>query len=117
VPIDKGIELKDIINNDYKFKPLTDWFFKIWGNKKKIDTLRCINAKKSFCITTNKSHSTNYYLNADKTMARMLERDEIEQLQTLPKGYTIVVNKTTAHHCVGNGWTVDVIAHIFKGLV
>ena len=113
-PVDKGIKFKDLINNDYEFKPLTNWFFSKWGDKQKIDTLRTIHADKSFCLTTNKSHPKNYYLNKDRTMARMLERDEVERLQTIPNGYTNAVSKTDAHKMVGNGWTVDVIAHILK---
>lgn len=116
LPEDKGLRFGDVINNDYKFKPLTKWFFSKWGEKQKIDTLRTIYAEKSFCLTTNKSHSKNYYLNKDRTMARMLERDEVERLQTVPVGYTNCVSKTAAHHAVGNGWTVDVIVHIFKNI-
>lgn len=43
---------------------------------------------------------------------------ECERLQTLPDGYTKVdrVSNTQRYKCIGNGWTVDVIAHIFKGL-
>jgi site-specific DNA-cytosine methylase len=115
-PLDKKILFKDILNMSYEFKPLTKWFFSKWGDKQKIHTLKTINAEKSFCLTTNKSHSKNYYLNADKTMARMLERDEIERLQTIPNGYTNIVSKTEAHKMIGNGWTVDVIAHIFSYL-
>lgn len=42
---------------------------------------------------------------------------EAERLQTLPDGYTDCL-KSNGHriHAIGNGWTVDVIAHIFKGL-
>lgn len=116
LPKDKGILLKDVVNDSYEFKPLTKWFFSKWGEKQKIDTLKTINAEKSFCLTTNKSHSKNYYLNSDKTMARMLERDEVERLQTIPNGYTDIVSKTDAHKMIGNGWTVDVIAHIFSFL-
>ena len=115
-PNDKQILFKDIINNNYQFKPLTKWFFKSWGSKIKIDTLRTINHDKSFCITTNRSHSKNYYLNSEKTMARMLERDEVETLQTFPIGYTNIASKTEAHKMLGNSWTVDVIAHIFSFL-
>lgn len=115
-PKDKGLLFKDVLNTDYEFKPLTKWFFSKWGDKQKIDTLKTIDAEKSFCLTTNKSHSKNYYLNSEKTMARMLERDEVERLQTVPNGYTSIVSKTEAHKMLGNGWTVDVIAHIFNGL-
>lgn len=115
-PKDKNILFKDIINNDYEFKPLTKWFFNKWGDKQKIDTLKTIYHDKSFCLTTNRSHSKNYYLNKDRTMARMLERDEVEVLQTFPKGYTNLVSKTQAHKMLGNSWTVDVIVHIFSFL-
>ena len=116
IPKDKNVLFKDILNKDYEFKPLTKWFFSKWGDKQKIDTLKTIDAEKSFCLTTNKSHSKNYYLNYEKTMARMLERDEVERLQTVPNGYTSIVSKTEAHKMLGNGWTVDVISHIFNGL-
>ena len=41
---------------------------------------------------------------------------ELERLQTLPDGYTDGFSKAVAQKAIGNGWTVDVIAHIFKGL-
>ena len=116
IPKDKNILFKDIVNHNYEFKPLTKWFFSKWGEKQKIDTLKTIKAEKSFCLTTNKSHSKNYYLNEDKTMARMLERDEVERLQTVPNGYTNIVSKTDAHKMLGNGWTVSVVSHIFSFL-
>lgn len=42
---------------------------------------------------------------------------EAERLQTLPDSYTSCISsKTKRINLCGNGWTVDVIAHIFKGL-
>lgn len=43
---------------------------------------------------------------------------EAERLQTLPDNYTEVegVRKSQSFAAIGNGWTVDVIAHIFKNL-
>ncbi len=55
-------------------------------------------------------------LASTSTVARMLERDEDQRLQNVPNGYTNCVGKTAAHHALGNGWTVDVIAHIFSYL-
>jgi DNA-cytosine methyltransferase len=40
---------------------------------------------------------------------------ECERLQTLPDNYTEGVSNTQRYKALGNGWTVDVIAHIFKG--
>jgi len=47
---------------------------------------------------------------------RRLTPVEFERLQTLPDGYTSGVADTAKYKGVGNGWTVDVIAHIFRGL-
>ena len=47
---------------------------------------------------------------------RMLSPIECERLQTLPDNYTEGISKTQRYKCIGNGWTVDVITHIFKGL-
>ena len=41
---------------------------------------------------------------------------ECERLQTLPDNYTEGISNSQRYKCIGNGWTVDVIAHIFKGL-
>lgn len=48
--------------------------------------------------------------------ARKLTPLEYERLQTLPDNYTDCVANTHRYNTCGNGWTVDVIAYIFKGL-
>jgi len=45
---------------------------------------------------------------------RTLTPTECERLQTVPEGYTEGVSNTQRYKMLGNGWTVDVIAHIFK---
>lgn len=45
---------------------------------------------------------------------RKLTPVECERLQTLPDGYTEMVSDTQRYRQLGNGWTVDVIAHIFN---
>ena len=47
---------------------------------------------------------------------RKLYRIEMERLQTIPDGYTNVVSDSQARKMLGNGWTVDVITHIFKNI-
>jgi DNA-cytosine methyltransferase len=47
---------------------------------------------------------------------RKLTPLECERLQTVPDNYTEGVSNTQRYKMLGNGWTVDVIAHIFKGL-
>lgn len=41
---------------------------------------------------------------------------ECERLQTVPDNYTNYVSNTQRYKMLGNGWTVDVIAHIFKSM-
>lgn len=47
---------------------------------------------------------------------RKLTPVECERLQTLPDGWTEGVSNTQRRKAIGNGWTVDVIAHIFNQL-
>jgi DNA-cytosine methyltransferase len=47
---------------------------------------------------------------------RKLSPIECERLQTVPDNYTNYVSDTQRYKMLGNGWTVDVIAYIFKGL-
>ena len=47
---------------------------------------------------------------------RKLTPLECERLQTLSDGYTTGVSNTQRYKAIGNGWTVDVIAHIFRCL-
>lgn len=48
---------------------------------------------------------------------RRLTINEMEKLQTLPLGYTQGVSDRARIKAIGNGWTVDIIAHILKGLI
>ena len=53
----------------------------------------------------------------DKIHWRKLTPLECERLQTLPDGYTDEgVSNTQRYKMLGNGFTVDVIAHILKGI-
>jgi len=50
------------------------------------------------------------------TEYRKLTPLECERLQTVPEGYTNHVSNTQRYRMLGNGWTVDVVKHIMKGL-
>ena len=47
---------------------------------------------------------------------RNLNQNEMERLQTVPNGYTSTLKRNEAACLLGDGWTVDVIAHIFSYL-
>ena len=41
---------------------------------------------------------------------------EMERLQTIPDNYTSVATSSQARKMLGNGWTIEVITHIFKNI-
>ena len=47
---------------------------------------------------------------------RYLNQTETERCQTVPEGYTKCLTRNEAADVCGDGWTVDVIAHIFTNL-
>jgi site-specific DNA-cytosine methylase len=49
--------------------------------------------------------------------ARYLWKEERARLQTIPEKYIKDLSEKDASDLIGDGWTVDVIAHIFKGLL
>lgn len=63
-----------------------------------------------------KSNSLNL-LRRGSILTRSATPEECEKFQTLPDGYTATLKKGQRYKCIGNGWTVDVIAHIFKGVL
>ena len=71
---------------------------------------------KSNCL--NVSHSSIPSLKEDETEKEIFWRKltplECERLQTVPDNYTNHVSNSQRYKMLGNGWTVDVIAHIFK---
>lgn len=69
------------------------------------------DGKKSYAFTT--SHMPKL---VDQLGYRKLTPVECERLQTVPAGYTAHVSSTHRYKMLGNGWTVDVIAHILRGI-
>lgn len=65
-------------------------------------------------LTTSSWPANNLLLN--EGLVRKLTPVECERLQTVPDGYTSCVSDSQRYKMLGNGWTVDVIAHIFQGL-
>ncbi len=87
------------------------------GNTQRINKgLNSIIKTKANCLTTKNTHPNQYLLNKDKTLCRLLTVGEYEKLQTVELGYTNYVSNTERFKMLGNGWTVDVIAHILKNI-
>lgn len=153
-PEDKGILLKDILQEEfedkYRIKNGRLKWLKEFGEVKQKDGYIAFNPVKAKCLTvraepswnctyilqwphgTNKGgyraldgktpsmtvsswESNNLLLN--EGIVRKLTPMECERLQTVPEGYTSCVSDSQRYKILGNGWTVDVISHIFKGLL
>jgi len=65
--------------------------------------------------TNTLNTACNYGVVVDGNL-RELNIVEYERLQTLPDNYTSLATLNQRKKMIGNGWTVDVIGHIFKNL-
>ena len=122
-PEDRGLTLKDIVQpveekREYDCSKRmaakregTLTFKKAWANVRTLD-------QKSRALTTSQAISNSGATNIkySDTEYYILTPIECERLQTLPDNYTEGVSNTQRYKAVGNGWTVEVIAHIFKAL-
>lgn len=74
------------------------------------------DTQKSFTLTANMHKGVPYNYFRDNGTWRKLTPIECERLQTVPDNYTEGVSNTQRYKMLGNGWTVDVVAHILRGL-
>jgi len=78
--------------------------------------LKALNGKTPTLSTSSWEHNNHLTLDEGTTW-RKLSPVECERLQTVPDGYTDHVSNTQRYKMLGNGWTVDVIKHIMKGMI
>lgn len=76
------------------------WRFRGNLHADKSPTIRCQVNGNVLCLT--------------RDFLRRLTPIECERLQTLPDNYTAGVSNSQRYKMLGNGWTVNVIAHIFR---
>lgn len=72
--------------------------------------------EKSNCLTASNYDYGIVSKDGSRVFWRKLTPIECERLQTVPDNYTSAVSNTQRYRMLGNGWTVEVIKHIFKGL-
>lgn len=68
---------------------------------------------KSNCLTSVQKDSL---VGIDNYICRKLTPIECERLQTFPDNWTEGISDTQRYKALGNSWTVDVVAHIFRNL-
>lgn len=125
--------LKDIIENDVDEKYFYKCEYEYHGESKPVaatlkikghDILKRVQSKYYKCPTLTTCNGGNTQKKVyDNGKARKLTPLEYERLQTLPDDFTLygsyngIIKKvadTNRYNAVGNGWTVDVIAHLLK---
>lgn len=120
-PIDKEISFDDINSNiDEWIEPERIEKIAAWkAQQKPLKNATFIGRKSKLpCLTArgyNQYHS-GMILITDGEKYRYLTNEEAEMAQGVPVGYTSICNDRERSHMLGNGWTVDVIAHIFSPL-
>lgn len=67
------------------------------------------------CTTITASHAPRTYKSPFEIYE--LSVNECEQVQGLPVGYTNCISERQAKKAIGNGWTVQIIKHIFNCLI
>lgn len=123
IPTDQCISFQDHIQvidvGRYKV-PKTKSRIKMWGGGEGNNSMgACANitkAEKVYCLTTKQDRCPNSGLVQYEDFCRFLTQQELEMAQTVPVGYTSCLSYNQAQAVLGNGWTVDVIAHIFRAM-
>lgn len=109
-PEDKGITLQSILTSGYTDR----------------EKARALLVSDSRPLTTKSKMIHRYVSTGFTTLVweeknndesvRYMNQVELESCQTIPEGYTKCLTRNEAANVLGDGWTVDVIAHIFKGI-
>lgn len=83
-----------------------------------VDKSRCLSTveKDTLLSPLPEGRYEDAYSDDMRLMWRKLTVTECERLQTVPDGYTAHVSNTQRYKMLGNGWTVDVICHLLKGM-
>jgi DNA (cytosine-5)-methyltransferase 3A len=123
-PEDKGIKLKDILEDDnlvdkqHLMTPKAMAYMDgLRNGKQRWDYHKNPLDGKAACIVASFYKLSGLGVLDYRTLSkpcRRLTPVECERLQTVPDNYTESASRTQRYKMIGNGWTVDVIAHIFS---
>jgi DNA-cytosine methyltransferase len=124
IPEDKGIVLKDILEDDnlvdkqHLMTPKAMAYMDgLRNGKQRWQYHKNPLDGKAACIVASFYKLSGLGVLDYRTLGkpcRRLTPVECERLQTVPDNYTESASRTQRYKMIGNGWTVDVIAHIFS---
>ena len=109
-PKDKKIKLKDILTDGYTDREKSRALLE--SDSRPLRTL-----EKMWHRYDSKGFTTVVFESPDldwQKGLRYLNQTELERLQTVPEGYTSILKRNDAACLLGDGWTVDIIAHILS---
>jgi DNA (cytosine-5)-methyltransferase 3A len=119
-PEDKGILVKDIIDysGEHKILPPKTIQAQLYYAKNYKATGKAPTLTRELAHGWGKNITPKCYVEIKAITGedRLFSPLECERLQTVPDNYSSVVSNTQRFNMLGNGWTVDVITHIFKNI-
>lgn len=115
-PKDLGLNICDVVTPQFSSKYPNYLDLPFYGKGKRKDQVKSYKEKAS-CLTASmyKGQISSFCKNELGEIYKYSPQD-CELLQTLPLNYTSGVSNTERFKMLGNGWTVDVITHIFKNI-
>jgi DNA (cytosine-5)-methyltransferase 3A len=133
LPEDKKLTIKDILIDNTrniftderitktkrKCKNYVQWDLSGKGYNSQQDRAFYMDGKMGTVPKSNPANKVNIVLDYENDIYRRLVAEEVENLQNVPLEYTKIdgVKDHVRIGALGNGWTVDIIVHIFKGLL
>lgn len=119
-PEDKGILVKDILDytTQHKTLPPKTIQAQIHYAKNYKATGKAPTLTRELAHGWGKNITPKCYVEIKAITGedRLFTPLECERLQTVPDNYSSIVSNTQRFNLLGNGWTVDVITHIFKNM-
>ena len=107
-PEDKGIKLQNILTSGYTDRDKARALL--------VSDSRPLVSKDKMLHRYKKFTTIVWEEKGNDDSIRYLNQTELERCQTVPEGYTSCLTRNEAANVLGDGWTIDVIAHIFSGL-
>lgn len=127
LPISCDTVLKDILDDNVDEKYFYNKPFTYNGDDKKVqatlemkghDIIKRVNNKNYKSPTLTSCRGGNLQKKVyDNDRCRKLTPNEYRKLQTIPEWYKMNVANSHIYNMCGDGWTIEVIKHIFKGLL
>lgn len=118
LPKENALTLKDVIHETGENYPLTKKHHEAFLKSYKWKHCELDEKSKPLLASYYKQPPHCPYIKSkiSESGFRRMSPIECERLQTIPDNYTEGVSDTQRYKMIGNGWTIDVISHIFKNL-